>query len=519
MKKCKKLFIPICLLVLFGMISTKAQYDINCGTAELHDYNIKTDPDYAKRYTETEANVYKRAVEYYKNQKLNKTIAGYEKSVYTIPVVVHVVHDPADAIGEGSNVTDQRIIDAIQDLSDKFSPFYGNSINTGIEFCLASVDTAGNPTTGITRLASAEYTIACMTQQVEMKRSRHWDSFSYLNIWIVDHIFMRSNNDPTADCDLSPSGYATPPAVHGSYADGIVIVDHTLESTTLTHEAGHYFNLKHTFDYDGVACTNNNCLNDGDCVCDTPPQTLKFAQCNHIISTCSTDVNPNDSNNPFTTNQFDMLENYMVWNGCPDRFTEGQKVRMLDALFNPRASLLTSLGCCKSGLNLSGIVYKNRDYEASDSIISTERLPYYNQVNVSYDAGEYILLNPGFNSRSIGNVLYAFIDGCGDNDEAIAKTSNNNFTENSLTNTSISCYPNPFNNSTMINFNLDESSNVSLKVFDASGREIARLIDNEQKEAGNFQVNFDGSELTSGIYFYTLHTNTNSITKKMILHK
>jgi hypothetical protein len=61
-------------------------------------------------------------------------------------------------------------------------------------------------------------------------------------------------------------------------------------------------------------------------------------------------------------------------------------------------------------------------------------------------------------------------------------------------------YPNPFNPATLINYQLPAASNVTLKVFDILGREIATLVDG-MKEAGNYTISFDGSHLSSGVYF------------------
>jgi len=79
-------------------------------------------------------------------------------------------------------------------------------------------------------------------------------------------------------------------------------------------------------------------------------------------------------------------------------------------------------------------------------------------------------------------------------------------------------YPNPFNPSTIIGYQLPVTSNVTLKVYDILGREIATLV-NEQKPAGKYELKFDGSELASGVYFFTLKTGNYAETKKMILMK
>ncbi len=79
-------------------------------------------------------------------------------------------------------------------------------------------------------------------------------------------------------------------------------------------------------------------------------------------------------------------------------------------------------------------------------------------------------------------------------------------------------YPNPFNPVTLIKYEIPHKSSVSLKIFDMLGNEISTLI-NEEKDAGYYQIDFDASRLSSGIYFYTLQTGNSFITKKMILMK
>ncbi len=79
-------------------------------------------------------------------------------------------------------------------------------------------------------------------------------------------------------------------------------------------------------------------------------------------------------------------------------------------------------------------------------------------------------------------------------------------------------YPNPFNPSTYINYGLKEGSFVTLKVYNILGTEVATLV-NEYKPAGNYKVNFDASQLASGVYIYRLNTNNFVQTRKMILEK
>lgn len=81
-------------------------------------------------------------------------------------------------------------------------------------------------------------------------------------------------------------------------------------------------------------------------------------------------------------------------------------------------------------------------------------------------------------------------------------------------------YPNPFNPETTISYKLQTASNVSLKVYDVLGNEISTLV-NEYQQAGSYKSQFsiNNSQLTSGIYYYTLTANGFSSTKKMIVIK
>ncbi len=79
-------------------------------------------------------------------------------------------------------------------------------------------------------------------------------------------------------------------------------------------------------------------------------------------------------------------------------------------------------------------------------------------------------------------------------------------------------YPNPFNPTTAISYSIPENSFITLKVYDILGKEVATLV-NEEKIAGNYQVNFDGSQLASGAYLCRLTANNFIQTKKMVLMK
>ena len=79
-------------------------------------------------------------------------------------------------------------------------------------------------------------------------------------------------------------------------------------------------------------------------------------------------------------------------------------------------------------------------------------------------------------------------------------------------------YPNPFNPSTTIKYSVPEKSDVLIRVYDILGEEVASLV-NTTQEAGSYEVNFDASNLASGMYIYRLNAGTVSLTKKMMLLK
>jgi hypothetical protein len=79
-------------------------------------------------------------------------------------------------------------------------------------------------------------------------------------------------------------------------------------------------------------------------------------------------------------------------------------------------------------------------------------------------------------------------------------------------------FPNPFNPTTIISFELSNTSKIVLKVFDVLGREVATLLD-EIKKPGSYSCDFDGSKLPSGIYFYRLNSDGYSEIKSMALIK
>ena len=77
-------------------------------------------------------------------------------------------------------------------------------------------------------------------------------------------------------------------------------------------------------------------------------------------------------------------------------------------------------------------------------------------------------------------------------------------------------YPNPFNPATTIKYSIPELSFVTLKIYDVLGNEIVNLV-NEEKSTGNYEIELNGNELPSGIYFYKIQAGSFVETKKMVL--
>jgi PKD-like domain/Pregnancy-associated plasma protein-A/Secretion system C-terminal sorting domain len=324
----------IVLLFFFCYIPLHAAAQVPCGNESFHQLLLQTDP------------VYKTNFESLQNQLQtivrNRKLQGKAAQLYTIPVVVHIVH-LGEPIGTGTNISDAQVQDAINGLNQRYRNVVGNgSIDAEFNFCLAVRAPNGCATNGINRVnGSAIPNYGTFGIQVpgcspganeeSVKALSRWPVSDYYNIWVVSNI-----------CNGNWGGWSYYP--NGSPNDGTVIRYLYMNSNSylLAHEVGHGFNLYHTFEGDGnnsVCPVNTDCSANGDGCCDTPP---------HMQSTCGA-TNPCTASGIWDNSRL----NYMSY--CVPsigRFTPDQKNRMQATMaISPRLSLASSLGCSPTGLS------------------------------------------------------------------------------------------------------------------------------------------------------------------------
>ena len=329
MKLCKRF--ALCLLILAGLNTSSFAQVRNCGTMEYLQQQLQDNPEMELRQQFIERHTERV------QQQAQRAVTG----TITIPVVVHIVYKNG-----AENISDAQVQSQIDVLNEDFrrlnadaantpSVFLGVAADAEIEFCLATVDPSGNPTSGITRTASTRTSSFGTNDAVKFASSGGkdaWPASDYLNFWV---------------CDIGGGilGYAQFPG--GSAATDGVVNDYrytgrggTAQSPfnlgrTATHEVGHWLNLRHIWG-------DGNC-NADDFVGDTPTAGGP----NYTGSPCSF-PGPNSCNDG-GGDLPDMFQNYMDYSddGCMNLYTQGQKTRMR-ALFEPggfRASLLASNGC------------------------------------------------------------------------------------------------------------------------------------------------------------------------------
>ena len=236
-----------------------------------------------------------------------------------IPVVFHVVHDNGV-----ENISDAQINESIVQLNEDYAavnpglvdvhPSFTDLIaNVGFEFRLAELDPNGEPTTGINRIQSE---LTYNGSNIALKQMIQWDPTMYLNIWVV---YSSNGGNGSAfayyPADVEGSGSIYDGVVSSYWAVGRTETAVWTHYKILTHEVGHWANLKHTWGDQSGNQASAGCSYD-DAVEDTP-NTIGNTGCDLEAISCETQDN---------------VQNYMDYSNCSNMFTEGQKTRMLAAL-------------------------------------------------------------------------------------------------------------------------------------------------------------------------------------------
>ncbi|MBV9963528.1 MAG: zinc metalloprotease [Parafilimonas sp.] len=315
----------ILLTVLVACIATFTfAQDLNtaqinrCSSYEVFQRMLQSDPSFAKN---------QQSIEQFTQKFLSRGGTSSMRTtigtpVYTIPVIVHVVYHTT-----AQNISDAQIqsqIDVLNKDYQKLNTDVGGvpSVWTGlvadcqIQFCLATVDPSGNPTTGIRRVSTTKTSFSDndAVKYTSKGGDDAWPAADYLNLWV---------------CKLGGGllGYAQFPG--GKAATDGVVITYTGFGTvgsakspynlgrSATHEIGHWLNLRHIWGDDGSKCTGS------DLVDDTPNQGGQHFGCPKFPFVSCTN-GPNG----------DMFMNYMDYTDdrCMFMFTNGQKSRMYATL-------------------------------------------------------------------------------------------------------------------------------------------------------------------------------------------
>jgi len=295
-------------------------------------------------------------------------------------------------------------------------------------------------------------------------------------------------------------------------------------SHIISHEMGHCINLWHTHHgcESGIWENTNgsNCAVAGDYVCDTPSDphlgfNVSTITCNWTRQSRCSPPEPIGNYNPDTRIIMAYTEPI-----CMAYFTNGQGQRMRNSIANlPYLQATQTIPSTNSCLCTNNITFNSPingffDQEVSNWIEGRTNNIIQPSANVTYDAGNQVRLKPGFKALN-GSRFHAFIDGCGGNAKLTSST-NNGF---ELDDFELNVYPNPVNQLANITYQLLEEEQISVYIFDATGKQVTTLAENQTQQIGQHQLELDASDLPAGIYYLHLTISNINSTKKVMITK
>ncbi len=322
---------------------------------------------------------------------------------------------------------------------------------------------------------------------------------------------------------LAPNTSSYGGRASGIPGNALVLGANYAGTSVLSHEMGHCLGLYHTHSGRGCgdfancseALDGSNCSTCGDMVCDTPADPCLSGQ---VTSNC---IYVGGSGfTPLTDN----IQSYSLPQ-CMSTFTEGQIARMHTIIENANIlqQTLNNNPClinCPLNLSLVNPIFNNQNHSAQNWILGQSNNIIQSTADVTYDAGNYIRLEPGFRAIQ-GCNFHAFIDGC---------TASTNFTNNSAYKSNneysildkelnVNIYPNPTKEFATIEYQLPQEANISIALYNGMGQNIASLTNKQVQEAGLHQLQLNVNEFASGVYYIKIKSDVYSSSKKLIIAK
>lgn len=320
------------------------------------------------------------------------------ETVYTIPVVFHVLHNNGV-----ENISDEQIHDALfilnrdfrkenDDVNSVYNTFLPIAADAKIEFALARIAPNGYCFDGITRTTSIETENGNSgLDQVNAIVAGNdiyqgiWPHGKYLNIYVCKDIggfagytWKPNGNSIPSIANMRYNGIFLQHTYCGSIGTGSVY-----RSRTLTHEVGHWLNLSHVWG-DG----NTAELNCGDDFVSDTPITKGF-------SSCPTSPNAAKVCVPSIVENY---ENYMDYTKCSKMFTEGQSARMRSALVSSvagRYNLSTTTNLNEAGVLVSPLSICHAEIEAQATELCKGDSTTFSLTNISLPISSYSWSFPG----------------------------------------------------------------------------------------------------------------------------